>query len=61
MRKVGTMSPARWFVVPYFVLAHFIGGIFAFPLALMFLNYAVKCQREQGSPIGTLLQRTASK
>jgi hypothetical protein len=36
------MSPARWFTVPYFVMSHFIGGIFAFPLALMFLNYAVK-------------------
>ena len=36
------MSPARWFAVPYFVTSHFVGGIFAFPLALMFLNYAVK-------------------
>ena len=36
------MSPARWFFLPYFILTHMIGGIFAFPLALMTMNYAYK-------------------
>jgi hypothetical protein len=36
------MSPARWFLVPFILLAEVMGFIFAVVPALMFLNYAVK-------------------
>ena len=42
MMKTMTKSPARWFFLSYYVLLHFVGEIFAFPFALMFMNYAVK-------------------
>jgi len=36
------MSPARWFFVPFIVIAHIVGFIFALVPALIFMNYAVK-------------------
>lgn len=42
------MSPARWFILPWYLMAHLIGGIFAFPLALMFMNYAHKRRFKHG-------------